>query len=65
MHVLGNSLGGRIGIELAALSPSGPALPAEGLHQGFLMATARRVTRTLRPVLGSLARTPAGRPDPA
>jgi len=70
VHVLGNSLGGRIGIELAArhrarslvaLSPSGLGLPPERLHQGLLMATARHLTRTLRPVLGALASTPAGR----
>ncbi len=70
VHVLGNSLGARIAIELAArtralsvvaLSPSGLGLPAERLHQGVLMATARGVTRTLRPVLGTLARTTVGR----
>lgn len=70
VHVLGNSLGARIGIELAvrhrarsvvALSPSGLGLPAERVHQGVLMATARTLTRTLRPLLGTLARTPAGR----
>jgi pimeloyl-ACP methyl ester carboxylesterase len=70
VHVLGNSLGGRIGIELAArhrarslvaLSPSGLGLPVERLHQGLLMATARHLTRTLRPVLGVLASTPVGR----
>ena len=70
VHVLGNSLGARIGIELAvrhrarsvvALSPSGLGLPAERVHQGVLMATARTLTRTLRPLLGTLASTPAGR----
>ncbi|MCW2697064.1 MAG: alpha/beta hydrolase [Modestobacter sp.] len=70
VHVLGNSLGGRIGIELAArrrarslvaLSPSGLGLPAERLHQGLLMATTRHLTRALRPLLGTLAGTPAGR----
>jgi pimeloyl-ACP methyl ester carboxylesterase len=70
VHVLGNSLGARIGIELAvrhrarsvvALSPSGLGLPAERVHQGILMATARTLTRTLRPLLGGLASTPAGR----
>jgi pimeloyl-ACP methyl ester carboxylesterase len=70
VHILGNSLGARIGIELAvrhrarsvvALSPSGLGLPTERLHQGVLMATARTLTRTLRPLLGTLARTPAGR----
>src|SRR4051794_36267233 len=70
VHVLGNSLGARIAIELAArhrarsvvaLSPSGLGLPAERAHQGMLMATARVATRTLRPLLGTLASTPAGR----
>jgi pimeloyl-ACP methyl ester carboxylesterase len=70
VHVLGNSLGGRIAIELAArgrarsvvaLSPSGLGLPAERVHQGVLMATARVLTRTVRPLLGTLAKTPSGR----
>jgi pimeloyl-ACP methyl ester carboxylesterase len=70
VHVLGNSLGARIGIELAArhrtrsvvaLSPSGLGLPAERVHQGILMATARTLTRTLRPLLGTLASSQAGR----
>jgi pimeloyl-ACP methyl ester carboxylesterase len=70
VHVLGNSLGARIAIELAArhralsvvaLSPSGLGLPAERVHQGMLMATARVVTRTLRPLLGTLATSRAGR----
>jgi pimeloyl-ACP methyl ester carboxylesterase len=70
VHVLGNSLGGRIALELAvrgrarsvvALSPSGLGLPAERLHQGILMATSRTLTRTLRPSLGMLASSPAGR----
>src|SRR3954454_8655400 len=70
VHVLGNSLGGRIGIELAvrhrtrslvALSPNGLGLPPERFHQGMLMATARTLTRTLRPLIGTLADSPAGR----
>jgi len=70
VHILGNSLGARIGIELAArhrarsvvaISPSGLGLPAERAHQGMLMATARTLMRTLRPVLGSIASTQAGR----
>jgi pimeloyl-ACP methyl ester carboxylesterase len=70
VHVLGNSLGGRIGIELAArhrarslvaLSPNGLGLPTERVHQGALMATARTLTRTLRPLIGTLASSPAGR----
>ena len=45
VHVFGNSLGARIGIELAArrrtlsvvaISPSGLGLPAERVHQGQL-----------------------------
>lgn len=70
VHVLGNSLGARIGIELAArhrtrsvvaISPSGLGLPAERAHQGILMATARTIMRTLRPAIGTLAGTSAGR----
>ena len=70
VHVLGNSLGGRIAIELAArgrtrsvvaLSPSGLGLPPERLYQGVLMATARIMARALRPGLGVLAESPAGR----
>jgi len=70
VHVLGNSLGGRIGIELAvrhrtrslvALSPNGLGLPAERVHQGILMATARTLTRTLRPLIGPLASSSSGR----
>jgi pimeloyl-ACP methyl ester carboxylesterase len=70
VHVFGNSLGARIGIELAArrrtrsvvaISPSGLGLPAERVHQGILMATARNLLRTMRPLLGTLASTPAGR----
>lgn len=70
VHVLGNSLGARIGIELAvrrrvrslvALSPSGLGLPTERVHQGMLMATARTLSRTFREAIGPLARTAAGR----
>jgi pimeloyl-ACP methyl ester carboxylesterase len=70
VHVLGNSLGARIGIELAArrrtrsvvaISPSGLGLPAERVHQGILMATARTLLRTLHPAISTLASTRAGR----
>jgi pimeloyl-ACP methyl ester carboxylesterase len=70
VHVLGNSLGARIGIELAArhrarsvvaLSPSGLGLPPERMHQGVLMATARTLMRTFRSAIGPLAVSPAGR----
>ena len=70
VHVLGNSLGARIGIELAArrrtlsvvaISPSGLGLPAERLYQGLLMTTARTLMRTLRSTIAPLATTPVGR----
>ena len=70
VHILGNSLGARIGIELAArhrarsvvaLSPSGLGMPAERVHQGMLMATGRTLMRTMRPLLGTIASTQAGR----
>jgi pimeloyl-ACP methyl ester carboxylesterase len=65
-HVAGNSLGGWVALELAltgaarsvtAIAPAGlwpePLMPRRGL--------ARRVARTLDPVLPALARTPRGR----
>ncbi len=70
IHILGNSLGGRLAIELArrgralsvvAIAPSGLALPPERLMQGSLMATARVQMRLLRPLLGPLAATRLGR----
>jgi pimeloyl-ACP methyl ester carboxylesterase len=70
VHVLGNSLGGRLGIELArrgrarslvALSPSGLAGPPERVYLGLLMGSARVITRSIRPFIGTLARTRAGR----
>lgn len=65
VHVLGNSLGARLALELAvrgrarsvvAISPSGLNLPPERLYQGVAMGTARALVRGLRPVLDVAAR---------
>jgi pimeloyl-ACP methyl ester carboxylesterase len=70
VHVLGDSLGARVGLELArrgrarsvvAISPSGANIPAERLVQGAGMALARGVGRLARPALGPLSRSPLGR----
>jgi pimeloyl-ACP methyl ester carboxylesterase len=70
VHILGNSLGARIGIELAArhrarsvvaISPSGLGLPGERLHQGLLMATSRNLMHTFRSTIAPLATSPLGR----
>jgi pimeloyl-ACP methyl ester carboxylesterase len=70
VHVLGNSLGARLALELAvrgrarsvvAISPSGLNLPPERLYQGAVMGTARLILRGLRPVIGTAARFEHGR----
>ena len=70
VHLLGNSLGGRIAIELAcrhralsvvSISPCGLGAPLERAHQGAMMITARMINRVRYPWLDELARTPAGR----
>jgi pimeloyl-ACP methyl ester carboxylesterase len=70
VHVLGNSLGARIAIELAcrqralsvvSISPCGLGAPLERAYQGALMSTARMINRIRYPWLTELARTPAGR----
>ena len=70
VHVLGNSLGGRIAIELAkehralsvvAISPSGLGLPLERALQGTLMSTARLMNQARRPWIDELSRTVPGR----
>jgi pimeloyl-ACP methyl ester carboxylesterase len=70
VHVLGNSIGGRIALELAvrgrarsvvAIAPSGLNTPPERLHQGLLMSTKRLALRGLRPVIPLAARTVLGR----
>jgi pimeloyl-ACP methyl ester carboxylesterase len=70
VHVLGNSIGARVAIELAArrrarsvvaISPSGLNIPAERLYQGALMGFSRLVLRCLRPLIPAAARTRLGR----
>jgi len=70
VHVLGNSIGARVALELAArgrarsvvaVSPSGMNNPGERLHQGRLMATNRLALRALRRLIPAAARTTVGR----
>jgi pimeloyl-ACP methyl ester carboxylesterase len=70
VHVLGNSLGARLGLELArrqralsvvAISPSGLNLPHERIYQGAALSILRLLISTLGPAIGPLARLPAGR----
>ena len=70
VHILGNSIGARIALELAArgrarsvvaISPSGMNNPAERLYQGVLMSGDRLILRRLRSFLPALARTTLGR----
>ena len=70
VHVLGNSLGARVAIELAvrgrarsvvAISPSGLNVSSERLVQGAGMALARVVTRTAAPLIEPLSRSKVGR----
>jgi pimeloyl-ACP methyl ester carboxylesterase len=70
VHVLGNSLGARIALELAvrgrarsvvAIAPSGLNVPPERLFQGLGMGTARIVMRTLDPLIAPLSRSAVGR----
>lgn len=69
-HVLGNSLGARLALELArrgrarsvvAIAPSGLNAPPERLYQGAGMSLARCGLRALRPLLPAAARTVVGR----
>jgi pimeloyl-ACP methyl ester carboxylesterase len=69
VHILGNSIGARIALELAArgrarsvvaISPSGMNTPVERLYQGVLMSGNRLILR-MRPLLPALARTTLGR----
>ncbi|MGY1771763.1 alpha/beta fold hydrolase [Blastococcus sp. SYSU D00813] len=69
-HVLGNSLGARLALELArrgrarsvvAIAPSGLNLPPERLVQGTGMAVARVVGRTTAPLIEPLSRSALGR----
>jgi pimeloyl-ACP methyl ester carboxylesterase len=70
VHVLGNSLGARIALELAvrgrarsvvAIAPSGLNVPHERIVQGLGMATARVSLRTLDPLIDPLSRSVVGR----
>jgi pimeloyl-ACP methyl ester carboxylesterase len=70
VHLLGNSLGARIALELArrgralsvvAIAPSGLNLPLERAYQGLVMAATRTTMRTIRPMIDPLARRRVGR----
>jgi len=70
VHVLGNSIGARVAIELAvrgrassvvAVSPSGFNTPSERLYQGALMGGHRLALRGVRPLITAAARTTVGR----
>jgi pimeloyl-ACP methyl ester carboxylesterase len=70
VHVLGNSLGARIALELArrdralsvvAIAPSGLNLLPERIYQGAAMSALRLLMSILHPAIGVLARFPAGR----
>ncbi|MCW2676079.1 MAG: alpha/beta hydrolase fold protein [Modestobacter sp.] len=70
VHVLGNSLGARVALELAmrgralsvvAIAPSGLNVPQERVFQGIGMGMARFVMRTAEPLIASLSRSAVGR----
>ncbi len=70
VHVLGNSLGARVALELArrgrarsvvAVAPSGMNLLPERIAQGAGLALARVVGRTASPAFGALSRSALGR----
>jgi pimeloyl-ACP methyl ester carboxylesterase len=70
VHVLGNSLGGRLALELAArgralsvvaISPSGLNLPIERVYQGLVMTVSRLGMRSLRRLIEPSSRSPLGR----
>ena len=70
VHVLGNSLGARVALELArrgrarsvvAIAPSGLNIIPERIAQGAGLALARVVGRMASPALGPLSRSTVGR----
>jgi pimeloyl-ACP methyl ester carboxylesterase len=70
VHVLGNSIGARVALELAvrgrarsvvAISPSGLNTLGERAYQGVLMGANRLALRGLRPLVPLAARTVPGR----
>jgi pimeloyl-ACP methyl ester carboxylesterase len=70
VHILGNSLGARLALELAvrgrarsvvAIAPSGLNLPPERVFQGAVLGSVRVLTRSARPLVGLAARSVLGR----
>jgi pimeloyl-ACP methyl ester carboxylesterase len=70
VHVLGNSLGARIALELAvrgrarsvvAIAPSGLNVPQERLYQGAGMGMARIAMRAAEPLIAAVSRSAVGR----
>jgi pimeloyl-ACP methyl ester carboxylesterase len=70
VHVLGNSLGARVALELArrgrarsvvSIAPSGLNVLPERIFQGAGMAMGRLAGRTAAPLMGSLSRSAIGR----
>ncbi|MGY1705500.1 alpha/beta fold hydrolase [Geodermatophilus sp. SYSU D00697] len=70
VHVLGNSLGARVALELAvrgrarsvvAIAPSGLNVPQERVVQGVGMGMARVVMRTVEPLIATVSRSAVGR----
>jgi pimeloyl-ACP methyl ester carboxylesterase len=70
VHVLGNSLGARVALELArrgrarsvvAIAPSGMNLPAERAYQGASLGLARVGFRATAPLVEPLSRSALGR----
>jgi len=70
VHVLGNSLGARVALELArrgralsvvSIAPSGLNVLPERVFQGTGMAMARLVGRSAAPLIGPLSRSALGR----
>jgi pimeloyl-ACP methyl ester carboxylesterase len=70
VHVLGNSLGARLALELArrgrarsvvAIAPSGLSIPPERLYQLSGMALTSVAIRALRPLIPSMSKHRAGR----
>jgi pimeloyl-ACP methyl ester carboxylesterase len=70
VHVLGNSLGARIALELArrdralsvvSIAPSGLNVLPERIYQSAAMSTFRLLMFILHPAIGPLARFPLGR----
>ncbi len=70
LHLLGNSLGARLALELAArgralsvvaISPSGVNWPIERAYQGLVMTANRLAMRTLRPLIEPAAGSQLGR----